>query len=315
MLSNNFNFDITYGLGHMNILPAPLTVKADDKVILDDSLLPVFTSSITGFKNGDSTTIQSWPVYSVSPVYHIEQPGIYTIIPSGLVLKNPFNYTISYATGNLYVNPDNGSNIVPKLDCVEKLTNDPSGFPYRAHFSYQNKNVTAIFIPIGPNNIFQASGKYSGQQPQLFVPGGGQFVVYFDGLKLIWTVTTFQSGHNSSVSSSASSTSSKCSGASNNSITGIAIDGTVTEEESTAAKPSVYPNPVTDKLIINIPDHDLSAIKEVEAIDMYGKNYRVVTKILSLNSMQINLSGVSSGIYIIRIKLENEFRIFRIMKR
>jgi hypothetical protein len=283
-------------------------------VVSGDCALPVFTSTITGFKNGDIKTILYGPVYSVSPVYLRGQPGVYTITPASLKLKYPFNYNISYATGNLYVNPDNGYNIIPKLDCVEKLTNDPSGFAYRAHFSYQNKNAVPIYIPIGSNNIFSTSGRYSGQPPQLFVPGSGQFMVYFDGTKLTWTVTTFTSGHNSSVSSSASSTSSKCSGTTNNSITGIALEGAVTEEESVLGKPSAYPNPVTDKVVISIPDHDLTAIREVEIIDTYGKTYKTGTKILSFNSLQINLNNLSSGIYIIRIKLGNEFMMFRVVK-
>jgi len=123
------------------------------------------------------------------------------------------------------------------------------------------------------------------------------------------------SGHNTSVSSSASSTSAKCSGTMNNSITATAIDGTVSEEESVTAKPSAYPNPVADKLVISIPDHDLTAVREVEVVDIYGKRYKAGTKILSFNSVQINLSNLSKGIYIISIKFGNESMMFRILKQ
>jgi len=309
------NYSIHYVNGNLTISAAALIVKANDQVIPDDSLLPAFTSTITGFRNGDTVTIISGPVYIVNPVYQPGQPGTYTITPSALGLQNPSDYNISYLSGNLYVNPDDGSNIITKLDCVEKLVNDPSGFGYRAHFSYQNKNASALFIPVGPDNNITSAGTFSGQQPQLFVPGGGGFLINFDGSKMTWTVVSFQSGHSSASSSYASSTSSRCKGSVTNGITGLAAEGAATEETTTTGRFQAYPNPVRDWLQISLPDSVQVAANDVEVIDVYGKTYSVTVMPGNHHGLKLDLSTVSSGIYFIRVGSSGKgFKIFRILK-
>ncbi len=104
------NYTIADNNGALTITAAALTVKADDRVINDDDALPALTSTITGYKNGDnSSIISTGPVYTVNPVYKKEAPGIYTITPSALVLKVPNNYVINYLPGNLYVNEEEGA--------------------------------------------------------------------------------------------------------------------------------------------------------------------------------------------------------------
>jgi hypothetical protein len=94
--------------GSLTINQASLNVKADDKVINDDNNLPVFTSTITGFRNGESNTIIGGPSYTVSPVFLKDHPGLYIITPYGLKLSYQNNYNITYLPGTLYVNDDNG---------------------------------------------------------------------------------------------------------------------------------------------------------------------------------------------------------------
>jgi hypothetical protein len=162
--------------------------------------------------NGDQSRIISGPTYSV-PVY-TGNVGAYPIIPTNLRLPNPADYTITYQNGTLYVDPKgNGAkNIKPVLDCVEQLLpNDPSGFSYRAHFHYENPNSTTLFIPIGPNNKITTSGPYSGNPPEIFYPGTGPYLVYFNGQKLNWTVISYNGNQSTSQASEASSTSNKCS--------------------------------------------------------------------------------------------------------
>ena len=60
---------------------------------------------ITGFIGQDSLTIISGPKYTLNPVYN-GKPGIYSIVPSDLVLTVPGNYTVTYIPGTLCVNPD-----------------------------------------------------------------------------------------------------------------------------------------------------------------------------------------------------------------
>ena len=174
------NYQFVFNPGTLTINQASLNVKADDKVINDDDNLPVFTSTITGFRNGEANTITCGPSYSVSPLYRKDHPGVYTITPYGLKLTYQNNYNIMYLPGTLYVNDDNGKNVNPKLDCVELLTNDPSGFKYAAHFSYQNPNATVVYVPLGTNNKITTTGNYSGQLPTIFNPEA-------DSLKYILT--------------------------------------------------------------------------------------------------------------------------------
>jgi hypothetical protein len=143
----SLNYSFVYVNGSLSITPAALTVKADDKVIFKGDQLPAFTSSYTGFRNNDQQTIVTVPTYTLNPTY-LGNAGVYTIKPSGLVLAKPANYTISYVDGYLYVNPkgNGASKVRPKLDCIEEVTNHPSGFRFIAHFSYYNPNSTLYVL-------------------------------------------------------------------------------------------------------------------------------------------------------------------------
>ena len=100
--------------------------------------------------------------------------------------------------------------IEPQLDCVEALNSPVSGFNYVAHFSYTNCNATPVFIPLGTDNYITASGSYSGAPPELFVPNGGKFDIYFDGKKLTWTVKSYHGCYKVTAASEACSTSKSC---------------------------------------------------------------------------------------------------------
>jgi hypothetical protein len=298
----------------LNISPASLVVDADDKGINDDDNLPVFTSTITGFRNGENNTIISGPQYSVSPVYQKDHPGIYTITPSALVLSYQNNYNISYLPGTLYVNNDNGNNIVPKLDCVELLSNDPSGFNYAAHFSYNNPNSTLFYVPVGTNNKITTTGSYSGQLPIVFQPGSGQFKIYFDGTKMTWTLTTYNGNHSTAVAATASSTSSRCSSGSGT-LQAVVEDSITNETAETPIEPtaSIYPNPSKGLVTINIKNGTLSSAN-IQIIDAFGRVIPVTGKKLSDQSIQVDLALVRSGVYFIRILVGNEYKIFRVVK-
>ncbi|MCG7859145.1 hypothetical protein MD537_19375, partial [Flavihumibacter sediminis] len=122
-------------------------------------------------------------------------PGIYKIeIQSPMVLSAPSSFVVIYEKDSLYVNPFSNSTkkIKPILKCVEQLRTPINGFSYKANFAYENANAAAIYIPIGADNAIIARGAYSGQQPELFLPGGGSFEILFDGNKLTWIVYSFE---------------------------------------------------------------------------------------------------------------------------
>ena len=205
------NYTITRTNGVLSVTKAILTVTADTKSIYQGSSTPTYTSTITGFVPGGQNTIQCYPSYTVSPNC-VGSPGVYTITPKNMVLSQPGNYQIVYVPGYLYINPKGGSakKIKPILNCVDTLVGHPSGFAYVAHFSYENANSTPVYVPIGSDNIITALGSYSGVQPMLFTPGGGNFDIYFDGLKLTWTVKTYQGNSKTAVASDASVGSARC---------------------------------------------------------------------------------------------------------
>ena len=315
------NYLITDVNGVLTVGAAPLTVIANDQVIDDDSPLPPFTSTITGFKNGDvvSTAVSSGPAYTVSPVYYKEKPGIYTVTPSALVLKKPNNYSITYLPGKLYVNEEEGTNCSLVLTCVKVLTNDPSGFAYQASFTYNNPNPTSVYVPIGSKNSLTTSGRYSGQPPQLFPSGSGSFNIYFDGSPLTWSLIAYSGNYKTTVT--ASSSSKKCSTTKTTQEPGVAIGGGSTEETATASPvpqtidpvASVYPNPSKGLVTIHIKDGSLSP-DNIELSDAYGKMYVTNAKILSPQSLQVDLSRLSSGMYFIRVKVGNAYQVFRVVK-
>ena len=243
------NFVKHYGKGKLTINQATLTVKADDKTIFAGDALPTFTSTITGFKNLDdkTTVINSGPSYSISPTYK-NKAGMYTITPSGVVQKQtPVNYNINYQTGTLYVDPKDNStkNVTPSLDCVTPLVNDPDGYTYVAHFAFNNPNSFTVSVPLGDSNKIVPSSslaRWDRQPPTVFPPGTGHFDVRFNGIKITWSLTTFNGaqGHSTSSTSEASSTSGKCPGSTTRRTSDV-------EESGALNKSGVYPNPAHNK--------------------------------------------------------------------
>ena len=66
-------------------------------------------------------------------------------------------------------------------------------------------------------------------------------------------------------------------------------------------------------MTIQIKDGTLSA-DNIELLDSYGKMYPANAKILSAQSLQVDLSRLSSGMYFIRVKVGGTFQVFRVVK-
>ena len=106
------NFDITYGLGTLQILPATLTVEADDQTV-SFGQQPAYTSAISGYRYADSaaSVLAGPPVYTLfdnqnNPVTTTPVPaGSYRIQPGALPLIAPANYNVVYEPGTLTVTP------------------------------------------------------------------------------------------------------------------------------------------------------------------------------------------------------------------
>jgi hypothetical protein len=323
--SNN-NFDISYGLGELTILPAPATVVVKDTFMFQGDALPVFTSTITGLMPGDVASVS----YTLNPAYSGDA-GTYSIVPLLQFFPNITNYSINYVNGTLYVNPEgkNAKKLRPYLDCVQEVLNPSTpATRYIAHFYCVNDNSTPLYVPIGINNKITGTGMFDASQlPVIFLPDTTRFNVPFDGTDLKWELTTYETNKKSSTTSDASSSSNRCSNiiTSNTLRLGTSVNntrmGTTTisvindpENKSSEGNVSIYPNPAHHRANIYLKNEKV-AINGSSLMDVYGRVYPVkITKRISENEFEINLSQLSSGVYFLRLKVANGFKTIRIIK-
>ncbi|HEV2831967.1 MAG TPA: MBG domain-containing protein, partial [Hanamia sp.] len=323
--SNN-NFDISYGLGKLTILPAPVTVVAKDTFMFQGDVLPAFTSTISGLMSGDVPSVS----YTLSPAYS-GNAGAYSIVPLLQSFPNITNYNINYVNGTLYVNPDEkkAKKLRPYLDCIQEVINPSSpATRYIAHFYCVNDNSTALYVPIGENNQITGIGAFDDSQlPVIFLPDTTRFNVTFDGIELKWELITYGTNKKSSTTSDASSTSNRCSDIigsstlrSGTSVNNTRIGSNATsvindpENKSPEANVSVYPNPAHSRATVYLKNEKV-AINGSSLFDVYGKVYPIkITKLISENQFEINISQLSSGVYFLRLKVANGFKIVRIIK-
>ncbi|MEP7265771.1 MAG: MBG domain-containing protein, partial [Bacteroidota bacterium] len=290
--------------GTLTITQAPLTVKANNKVTFVTDPLPPYTVTYTGFKNGDQSTIISGPLFTVSGNPAVA--GVYSITPSALVLPVPVNYTITYQPGILYVNPKGPGTqkVTVYLNCIDSIGVNGTGFTYLAHFGYTNPNSTAVFVPKGIDNSLSSFGGFSLNQPELFLPGTGNANIYFNGALLTWTVKTYENITKLTSSASANSLSVRCQTAARNSML---------TENSDPALFTVYPNPVSDLLHIKVNTDDVTGM-EVTVMDMLGKSS--VPQITSDgNTVDLSMEQLPSGVYLVRLVLNNTWQVFQVIKQ
>ncbi|MDQ6815189.1 MAG: T9SS type A sorting domain-containing protein, partial [Bacteroidota bacterium] len=303
----NSNFDITYGLGTVEITKAPVSITADVKYINQGSPLPVFTSSLVGLSYND---VISGINYSARTV-NTSVAGVYNNMPSLATSTYP-NYEIIFVTGKFYVNPygPGAKKVQPKLECVEQVSNMP-GFGYVAHFSYENKNSTPFYVPLGADNSIVASGPYSGTPPVAFAAGSGSFNIFFDGKKMTWTLKTNEGQQKTAMASDASSSSNRCN---SKSITAASVMIETTEAMSNYETSTIYPNPVINQLTLTsaLP---ISSDKDVLITDVNGRSIPIAgLRRISTNVVVLNVAGLQKGVYFLRLKTSDSFRTFRFIK-
>ena len=314
-LALNGNYSLSFAGASLSITPASLSVKANDIVIFVGQI-PVYTSTITGFVNGDmqSSVVSGGPDYSVSGDFLTA--GTYTITPSNLKLFLSSNYVVgSYLTGMLTVNPAcplDGKAVRPVLRCIEALTNHPSGFKFVAHFEYQNENSTAIFIPLGPDNKLVSADAFSGTPPELFLAGGGKFDVYFTGTKLTWTITSCDRGKKTSIGSVASSTSTRCQ--KGNSSSRDASPATASLEMPKEV--SVFPNPVIDYVTLSFDDSmEQPSSSDILIVDRVGRPVPVkAIWYQETHQLEVDFSDMNKGLYIIKVNTQDGTKTVKVLK-
>lgn len=96
------DYAITYQDGTLTVVPAPLTVKADDKSRSFGAANPPFTATYMGLVNGDTPASLSGAAVFSTPATITSQVGTYPITVSGL---SSADYTITFLPGTLTINP------------------------------------------------------------------------------------------------------------------------------------------------------------------------------------------------------------------
>jgi hypothetical protein len=322
-LNGNYN---GFAAGTLTVDKASLTLEALD-VYVDYGNVPVYEYSLTGFVPGEDehSVFGGEKVQFTLNPSNITGPGEYVIAP---YLSEPENYKFGESNSNiingiLYVNEvGNGlKKIRTYLDCVVDNSGD-SGYPLIARFFYENTNDFDIYIEPGVENYLISEGAYEIIEPipNVFYSGGGTFEVAFDGNKLTWVVISFDSnsGHKTSVSTDASSTSGRCSTAGAriaDSSLGTANAESM-EDELLFQNGSIviYPNPVKDKFIIRFAGEQ-EKVQDIFLFDSQGK-YHILKAhwITSENGYEVDLSQMNSGLYLIKLDLENSQQIYRVIK-
>ncbi len=95
----NENYEVTYGLGQVEFLPAPLIAKANDVAKVYGEANPALTISYSGFAFNESQNNISPPIASTTATVN-SGVGSYPIILSG---GNSNNYSLVYGQGSLTI--------------------------------------------------------------------------------------------------------------------------------------------------------------------------------------------------------------------
>jgi hypothetical protein len=88
----------------------------------------------------------------------------------------------------------------------------------------------------------------------------------------------------------------------------------ITAEEGND-KYSVYPNPVSSRLTVT---SDMQPLKssDIAVYDLQGKLYRVNTsRQVSAYKVELDISSLANGVYMIRVNTGTENKVFRIIKQ
>lgn len=89
--------------GTLTVTPAPLLIKADNKIVNYGDPIPTYTLTYTGFVNGETTAVLTSPAVTSCSYIVGSAPGTYPISVSGAAAAN---YSISYQPASLTVLPN-----------------------------------------------------------------------------------------------------------------------------------------------------------------------------------------------------------------
>lgn len=176
-----------------------------------------------------------------------------------------------------------------------------------------------MWVPLGASNQITTGtgGKFSGQPPFAFTPGSGTFNVYFNGTTITWKLTTPSKLGNIISTASANASSPKCTVPITSEVLNMA---TINLANAAANQNGVdqslvpYPNPTKGLVQFNIPNAVIGE-KDVEVFGETGIRYFVTLNGNPANGkFSLDFSRLVNGIYLIRVKTNNGYKEYRIIK-
>lgn len=289
--------------GTFTINQAELIITVEDTYIFKNDPLPEFTFTFNGFAFDDNELVLTDLGYTINPDYN-GAPGVYTITPQASAV----NYFIVTVEGTLYVNPagPGTKHLIPRLLCVEEIA-PYNGFTYIAYFIYINNNSVGIYVPRGDDNQLTSSGIFDDTElPEYFLPGNHSFAIPFDGNDLTWTIASYNmGGQKVTISRTAKSNSPQCRKSGE-----IEVFDNLSDLENIV---TLYPNPTRGKVYLKTAIEGFVKT-DVKFYDVLGNQLQVNMNFDSGDVLEVDLSGLRAGVYIIQVMHSGSAEIFRIVK-
>jgi hypothetical protein len=77
----------------------------------------------------------------------------------------------------------------------------------------------------------------------------------------------------------------------------------------------VYPNPVSSRLTVNGGANQIKPA-DIAVFDLQGKRYAVNgIRQVNVSQVELDLSGLSNGVYMIRVQTGDQPQVFRVIKQ
>jgi hypothetical protein len=138
------NYAITYNTANFTILPALLTITADDKSKVAGAAVPPLTASFSGFVAGDTElSLVTPPVFSTTAT-STSPGGTYPIVVSGATQPN---YDIHFVPGTLTISSDTTAPLIV-----------PSVIGTLGSGGWFRSNVAVSWTVTDPDSAFTTSG-------------------------------------------------------------------------------------------------------------------------------------------------------------
>lgn len=272
---------------------ANATVTVGTYVINKGAPTPTYAATYSGFLNGQTASVVTSITYTYSPNY-TGQAGVYAIIPNPVAA----NYTFTKVNGTLYVNPagPGTKQVKPSFICYMTLNPPVNGYSKVAYFNYENANSAPVYIPVGPDNSITGSPNDPTEQPILFLPGGGgPIAIPFNGSSLTWQVRS-NKNNGSTGSIPANNSNVVCSSPGQKNLR-------VNEDEDAQVTRELvlYPNPTSGLMFLEFPDGH-GTVGSIEVYDQLGAKCAFNTVRTADTRVQLDLSGLAPGVYVVLIQ-------------